>query len=440
MDHFKQEKTFSSNKLGFHYFLDDERFNKEDAHLWIKKLNEINAKWLVVNNPNKRAIPEEFIKSFLGSGIDLIVNFNQQLNSQNSQSNIRTLLDVYGKWGLKFACLFEKPNLLSSWGEIEWNKQNIVEIHLNKFIQFAKICIENNIKPIFSPLFPGGDYWDLAFLEESLKTLASTASPNVLNNIILSAFGWTHGHSIEWGSGGKKKWINSKPFKVSQNSQDQKGFRTYEWYLEISKKVLGRKLPIFIFEAGKNNSKESEDQISASDKLPIIPNLLSGANIYDPEEPSHLLSPLPNEVLGCALFILSANSNGNYSPYRWFKSNGEPLELAINLGAKNNYLDEKKDFIPITTEPIEESYHFKYHRFILIADELRNDMPILLEKLDTYIREFKPQIGFSINEALNAAHILIITENKAKDPFILEDSQYRKSVIKIITPAEISTL
>jgi hypothetical protein len=440
MDHFKQEKTYTSNKLGFHYFLDAERFKQEDASLWINKLKEIGAKWLVVSNPHERAIPEDFIRSFSRSGINLVVNLNQQLNSQYVLKKILPLLQVYGKWGLKYACLFEKPNIKSSWGEIEWNKQNIVETHLDKFIQFAQTCTNNNIKPIFSPLFPGGDYWDLAFLEESLKGLALKASPKVLNNIVLSAFGWTFGHSIEWGAGGKKKWINSKPFTVDQNAQDQKGFRTYEWYLEISKKVLGVKLPIFIFEAGKNNGNDNEKTLFAPDNLAIVPNLLSGENIFNPQKPTQLLSPIPKEVLGCFLFILSASQDQNYFPYRWFESAGEPLEIAMNFGAKKNVSEGEKDIDPYPSMSVEKEMNFKHRRYILIMEELQNNMPILLEKLDAYIREFKPQIGFSQKEALNSAYILAITENKERNVFGLEDGNVINSVVKVITPEEISTL
>jgi len=443
MDHFKQEKTFSSNKLGFHYFLDDERFNQKDARLWIQKLKEVNAKWLVVNNPNERAIPEDFIRAFSGSGINLIINFNQQLNSQYDLTNIHPLLHVYGKWGLKFACLFEKPNIISSWGEIEWNNQDIVKTHLKKFVQFAQASVENSIKPIFSPLFPGGDYWDLAFLEESLKGLALYAAPEILNNIVLSAFGWTWGHKIEWGSGGKNKWTNAKPYQTDQDSQDQKGFRAYEWYLEISEKVLGKKLPIFIFEAGFHNIDNfgvTKNPSYPPESFSSIPNLLSGGNIYDPQNQTQLLSPIPNQVLGCALFVLSASVDQKYFPYRWFKSTGEPLELATTFGAEKQYSIEKKINILDENKIIEKVFQFKYRRYIFVADELKNDMPNLLEKLDPYIRKFKPQIGFSKIEAINAAHILAITVNKEKDPLNLEESQSRKSVIKIVTPDEIAAL
>ena len=397
MDHLTQEKTFISNKLGFHYFLDVEQFNTADSYLWIQKLQEINAKWLVIQNPQDRAIPEEFIRSFSAAGINLIIDFNEDVSSDVDLSSLSTLLNVYGKWGVKYAYLFEKPNLQSKWGDIRWNNQDIVTTHLNKFISFAQLCVKNHIKPIFSPLSPGGDYWDLAFLEESLGSLASLAASDINNNLILSAFGWDWGHSIEWGSGGKKKWPETKPFHQKQNTQNQQGFRTYEWYLELSEKVFGKRLPIIILEAGIPNDCFTGNSMNTvnTDTLFAITHLLAGENVFNPQNPEMLLSPIPSEVIGCNFFILSAQMENKYFPYRWFTPKGDPLAPARTLGLTDNTPTIQTEEQPAQiNNPIEE-FHFKYRRYILFSDSLKQDMPSLLEKLDPYIRNFKPHMGFS---------------------------------------------
>ena len=394
MDHLAQEKTFISNKLGFHYFLDVEQFNPADSNLWIQKLREINAKWLVIKNPQDRAIPEEFIRSFSDAGINLIINFNEDVSSDVDFSSLSTLLNVYGKWGVKYAYLFEKPNLQSKWGDINWNNQDIVKTHLNKFISFAQLCEKYHIKPVFSPLFPSGDYWDLAFLEESLKGLASLAASLINNNLILSAFGWNWGHSIEWGSGGKKKWPESKPFHQKQNTQNQQGFRTYEWYLELSEKVFGKRLPIIILEAGIPNDRFTGNSLKTvhTDDLFAITHLLAGENVFNPKKPEILLSPIPSEVIGCNFFILSAQMEKKYFPYRWFTPKGVPLAPARTLGLTDDAptMQTEKHSAKMNN-PIEE-FHFKYRRYILFSDSQKQDMPSLLEKLDPYIKKFKPHI------------------------------------------------
>ncbi len=441
MDHLTQEKTFTSNKLGFHYFLDVEHFKTADSHLWAHKLQEINAKWLVIQNPKDRAIPEEFIRTFSEAGVSLVINFNEDVCSDVNFSNLTTLLNVYGKWGVKYAYLFEKPNLRSKWGNIKWNTHDIVEKHLKLFIPFAQLCVENRIKPVFSPLFPGGDYWDLAFIEKSLEGLAHT-TPQIKNNLVLSAFGWDWGRSIEWGSGGKNKWPKTKPFQKKQNTQNQQSFRTYEWYLELSEKVFGKKLPIIILEAGIPNGcfAENSADTAHTDISFAITNLLNGKNVYDHQNPEQLLSPIPPEVIGCNFFVLSAQTEKKYFPYRWFTPKGFPLPPALTLGLTSNVPILQTEKTPSQINIPIKQFQFKYRRYILFSDSLKQDMPNLLEKLDPYIRKFKPHLGFSKVEAANAAYILFITDKKKE--FLSDEIETlsENCIIKIIFPNEIAEL
>jgi len=441
MDHLTQEKTFTSNKLGFHYFPDVEHFKTADSHLWTHKLQEINAKWLVIQNPKDRAIPEEFIRTFSEAGVSLVINFNEDVCSDVNFSHLTTLLNVYGKWGVKYAYLFEKPNLRSKWGDIKWNTHDIVEKHLKLFVPFAQLCMENRIKPVFSPLFPGGDYWDLAFIEKSLEGLAHT-TPQIKNNLVLSAFGWDWGRSIEWGSGGKNKWPKTKPFQKKQNTQNQQSFRTYEWYLELSEKVFGIKLPIIILEAGVPNGcfAENSADTAQTDISFAITNLLNGKNVYDHQNPEQLLSPIPPEVIGCNFFVLSAQTEKKYFPYRWFTLKGFPLPPALTLGLTSNVPILQTEKSPTQINIPIKQFQFKYRRYILFSDSLKQDMPNLLEKLDPYIRKFKPHIGFSKVEAANAAYILFITDKKKE--FLSDEIETLSGncIIKIISPNEIAEL
>jgi len=441
MDHLTQEKTFTSNKLGFHYFLDVEHFKTADSIFWAHKLQEINAKWLVIKNPKDRAIPEEFIRAFSEAGISLVINFDEEVCSEVNFSNLATLLNVYGKWGVKYAYLFEKPNLRSKWGDTKWNTYDIVEKHLKSFVHFAQLCVENRIKPVFSPLFPGGDYWDLAFFEKSLEGLAHT-TPQIKNNLVLSAFGWDWGRSIDWGSGGKNKWPKTRPFHKKQNTQNQQSFRTYEWYLELSEKVFGKKFPIIILEAGVPNGcfVENSADTAPTDISFAITNLLNGKNVYDPKNPEQLLSPIPSEVIGCNFFVLSAQTEKKYFPYRWFTPKGFPLPPALTLGLTSDVSTPQTEILPAQTDIPIKQFQFKYRRYILFSDSLKIDMPNLLEKLDPYIRRFKPHLGFSKVEAANAAYILFITDKKKE--FLSDDIEAlpENCIIKIISPNEIAEL
>ena len=301
--------------------------------------------------------------------------------------------------------------------------------------------MENHIKPVFSPLFPGGDYWDLAFIEKSLQSLAHS-TPQIKNNLVLSAYGWDWGRSIEWGSGGKNKWPKTKPFHKKQNTQDQQSFRTYEWYLELSEKIFGKKLPIIILEAGVPNDSFVKCSVdTAPTVIPFaITHLLNGKNVYDPRNPELLLSPIPPEVIGCNFFVLSAQNEKKYFPYRWFTPKGFPLSPALTSGLTNNVSTPQTEKNPAQINTPIKQFQFKYRRYILFSDSLKHNMSSLLEKLDPYIKKFKPHLGFSKVEAANAAYVLFITDEKKE--FLSDDIETlsENCIIKTISPNEITEL
>ncbi|MCD6355880.1 MAG: hypothetical protein J7L66_01235 [Anaerolineaceae bacterium] len=444
MDHLIREKTKKINsRLGFHYFLDSERFQDTDAEFWVNILHKFNTKWLVIKNPKNRAVPEEFIRRIEKNNINIVLDLNQDLKNNTDFAGIRTLIEVYGKWGVKYAYLYQKPNSFTSWTEKDWDSLDIVKEHFKKFYRFADICIANNVKPIFSPLYPGGNYWDLAFLEKSLSLISLNCSQAVVRNLILSAYGWDWGHSINWGAGGKSKWPAAGPFSKNKDTQNQQGFRTYQWYLEISEKILGQKPPIIILEAGKPGEPISNFLNTAENyapKVKIISRLLSGVNVYSPHDSNHLLASIPKEVIACTFFILSADHESDLLPYRWFAADGSPLKPAQIITNKNLSVFGKNNGSNKSIKNNGNStVQFKYNRYLFISKPLRRQMPTLLEKLDPYIRKYRPHIGFSLLEASNAAYVLIIANDK--EAFLKESADILpdKSVVKIISENEINS-
>lgn len=313
MDHLSVEKSVRTNRLGFHYFRDVENFTSTDTKKWVDLFLDFNAKWLIVQNPRNRAIPEYFIKSFSDAKINIIVDFNLTSHKDIDLSEIEPLLNVYGKWGVGYSNLCLQPNAKAFWGENLWNSVDIVEAHTSSFHNFAKLCIDKNIKPILPPLHPGSDYWDLAFLERSLSFLKTNPSNSIIDSIVLSAYGWDWNLPITWNANGKNKQSTIKPFGERNSSKGQLGFRNYEMYLKISEKVFGKKLPIIIFEAGIPNGKFKDSEYVKEKRetnITTIIGLLAGNNIYDPQNPSQILSPIAKEVLSCNFFVLSVHSEG----------------------------------------------------------------------------------------------------------------------------------
>ena len=441
MDHLSKEKIVHTNKFGFHYFRDVENFTLSEAKKWANVLLDFNVKWLVVQNPKNRAIPEYFIKSFSSAKITIIVDFNLTSYKDFNLSEIEPLLNVYGKWGVKYANLFHQPNTQAFWGESKWNSMDIVKAHSGSFHNFAKLCMDKNIVPVFPPLHPGGEYWDLAFLERSLSLIKTDLPQFIIDSMSMSVYGWDWNHPISRNTNGKLKPSTMKPFAERTSSKNQIGFRTYETYLKIAERVLGNKLPVVIFEAGIPNGNFRDNEYVKEKRevnLTTITKLLAGENVYDPQDQSQILASIARDVLCCNFFVLAVDSDERYQPYGWFNPDGSPTHLTSsihpllatgNRGSKH----------PVIKEKISNA-HYAYNRYIYFSHSLMNEMPALLEVLDPYIRKFKPRIGFSLMDAEKSAHILIITSDpenfRSEQAHILSNN----SIIRIISPIDLNNL
>ena len=72
----------NNHHFGLHYFIDAERYSDTDANLWAARLREIGAEWIVLKNPENRAIPESFIQTFTKNGLNIIGLYIQSLTQR----------------------------------------------------------------------------------------------------------------------------------------------------------------------------------------------------------------------------------------------------------------------------------------------------------------------------------------------------------------------
>lgn len=408
--------------------------------LWLPRLQELNAAFLVLKSPTKRAIPENFITTLAKQKIDLVMDFNLPLSEKTPWADIETLLRAYGKWGAKYALLNHQPNNQAAWGEKYWKQTGLVKSHTKQFIEFAKLALDCGLKPIFSPLVPGGDYWDTAFLQEALQILSKSADPFIINNMIMSAYAWDFDKSLDWGKGGQKVWKNTRPYKVPRSSQDQRGFRAHEWYTECTQKILGKSLPIMLFQAGINmapNGKEFGNQAPNTTRLQYIYSLLKGKNVYDHENKTNLVNAISPNVLACNFYLLCADDTSNKN-FAWFSPKGMPTQVSRKIFRKFGQADNANaKASPHRKENEQPKNHFKYGRYVLIAESLKPDIQELLKKMHGYITRYKPVIGFSADEAMQSAYILVIAKNGDFSQENIQQLQHNGSLVKVLQPDEI---
>ena len=439
MDHIKTGIDVISNRLGLHYFSDSLHYGEKDLKLWLPRLQQLNAGWLVLNAPTSRAIPEEFISEVAQAGIKPIIDFNLPLSQTTPWADLEVLLRAYGRWGVSHALLNRQPNKQSAWSIEDWRRPDLLQSFTRQFQQFAQLALDCGVKPVYAPLMQGGDYWDLSFLEASLKQLADESSSFLINNLSFSAYAWDQGKSIDWGAGASKVWKGVKAYQVPKGSQDQRGFRAFEWYQDVIQVMLGKKLPMLLFQAGVSDDPQNGKKQTNIEKQGLIYRLLNGENVYDPESPQRLINAISSDVKGCNFYLLSAVDAAERE-IAWFSADGsaqEPAKRILELRQKNDQSKEK------SPEPASVkdagSYVFDHGRYVLIAQSLKPRMQEILQKMHAYISRYKPMVGFSCEDAKKSAYILVIAYAQDFPQQEIEQLQSSGSLVRVIHPDELRT-
>ena len=169
-------------RLGFHYFQDYDHYQMRDLELWVPELASLKASWLVLKAPPTAAIPEEFITGLIQAGIQPILHFDFQVNSAVRPEDLRVLLSSYSRWGIKYVIFFDRPNTKAAWTDGSWSQGDLVERFLDRYLPFVSLAEQNSIIPVFPPLEPGGDYWDLSFLKKVLQLVQQRRSFDFSSN------------------------------------------------------------------------------------------------------------------------------------------------------------------------------------------------------------------------------------------------------------------
>lgn len=443
MDHSGNHEPIFPNRVGFHYFPDILHFNDAEIQRWLPILKRLQAQWLVILTPIERAIPESFIQAFSSEEINLIIDFDLAAGMPFIRSDLEPLIEVYGKWGAKYILLNHTPNLKKSWTPRDWGNSELIANFSNQFIEFARISLDSGIRPVFSPLYPGGDYWDMAFLKNCGFYILDHASDMVINNLTFSAYGWDFGKSLDWGIGGQAAWPQAKAYHTSNGTQDQMGFRSHEWYSAVVESIFSKKFPFLLFQIGLPGEKTHlVPDVHKLDinKLDAMIRLLNRENVFNMEVPGELLNHIPDEVISGNFYLL-ASDNPQDLDFQWFSPLGEALLPAQAFFIRHQPKVETDLYSTgkINKDP-EKNRNFKFNRYILISEQLCEQIPDLLEKLHPYLIRHKPLVGSNQTEAIQSAVIVYISTDFESNNDLLDDLRVNGSLVMTFHPDEIPNM
>ena len=373
-------ETNTNNRIGFQYFPDTAHYTSSDLDTWLPLLTERGASWLVLIGEASRAITETFISALMARGIEPIVHLPLTLPDAPSAADLRVLLRAYASWGVKYVILFDHPNSRAGWTNSGWSQANLVESFLDCFLPLANECLNSGLNVVFPPLEPGGNYWDISFLRNSLLSMQRRGQKNLLDHLVLSSYTYTIGHPLDWGRGGSERWSGNKPYSTPADSQDQIGFNNAEWLQETARLTCGRDYPIVLLGAGLESAGVPA---SAAEQQEVVKRL---STLADPS------------ILAAAFPLVSAD--GTLSDIAGQLKRSTPRTASAAPVVAETPTESTTDATPAPDFPIK-------HYLLLPAYEWGvSDWH--LDVIKPFVRKHQPTVGFSIQEAALAAQVTVI--------------------------------
>jgi hypothetical protein len=428
-------KSKLSTHFGIHYFEDTEHYRELDLLTWLPEMTALDINWTTLISDKEKAIPENFVAGIVQSGISTNVRFRFTFKDVPSVSEIAPLLQSYANWGVNSIQFFDRPNEKSNWLAADWASEDVISKFLDTLYPFVQLASDYGLKTILPPLQPGGSYWDTIFLQKMLSQMLQRF-PQVHDQLILSAYAWTGKHSLNWGAGGSANWPKARPYFTLPDVEDQRGFRVFDWYNEISNEVLGFTLPIVLHQCGIPADPFLPHPIEFDEDEQIDVN----TKIYDLIHPdvnqaATDIQPLPDNILACNFWVFSANENDSWAKQAWFTDNGSPTALGKALQEKvlkgtktpqrlpvaprnhssahsgNPVNPQRKPVLPFINRSKGNKKGFE--NYFLLPQNEPGLVAFFLDALNPYMNIYQPTFGFSLEEAKQSQQVILVGGNQS---------------------------
>lgn len=396
--------------LGFLYSPDARHYSRDDLQRFLPELRAMSASWLTLLATPSLAVPEFFLRELLSHGIEPVVGIVAPPDALPAPAELRPQLRVYAEAGLHYVFFSRHPNMMASWSTEAWLQPDLGARFATGLLPAIATAQEAGLVPLLPPLYPGGDFADIAFLEAELDTIAAQR-PGSFDRIGIAIASYAFGRPLTWGKGGPDRWPDAHPYLTPPGTEDHCGFRLGEWYDTIVRRRFGYSLPLIAIEGGsgapQTNGAASPDAEAAS---AIACAVAAG----DPVD----------AVFCVSLGLLSSGDDARFEAAAYCKADGSRAEAATSLRAlprqRRRFAWEAAPKSPALpqTKPL-------YHYLLLPKLEPTRSRSRILghwgtsdewRTAEAYIRRFRPACGFSPEEAANAEFVTIVGDGLGISP------------------------
>lgn len=380
----------AAGRFGYHYYPDERHFGQKDLETWLPILTSLGARWITLRGSMVRAIPEAFLRGLIDAGVSPIIRIPAQLSDLRTEE-LTPLFGAYARWGVLHVVVSDRPNMRSSWPAAEWGRAALVERYMDRLLPVLQAERAAGLRPVFPALEPGGDYWDTAFLSAALASIARRGQHGLIDDMVLALYAWAYEHPVDWGKGGPSAWPLTRPYNLPDGSQDERGFRLFDWYAQISAAAVAKPLPMLAIAAGVRPNAASEEAGRLAETF------LSEARVL-------MSGDIPESLIGLCFYLLTAEADDPDAASAWFTSPEEPRTFVQTI--RSLIAPDQK---PGISRPAGVSPAAKPVRHYLLLPEGTGDRVAAdWSALGEYVSVFRPAIGFSVAEAKLALEVTLI--------------------------------
>jgi hypothetical protein len=382
----------SQSKLGFHYYPDSQHFTQKDLDYWRPMLVDLGAAWLTLQASADRAVPEFFVRGLVERGIQPVITIPVPVGAARAAA-LAPVFRSYARWGVEHVVVYDRPNLQQSWPAGDWSRAGLVERFLDHALPHLKAQADAGLTPVFPALEPGGDYWDTAFLSASLKGILRRGEQALLKQMVLGAYAWTNGRPLDWGAGGPTRWSEVRPYRTPDGAQDQRGFRTFEWYAQVANTSVGIHPRILVVAGGarRPTNPSAEDTRKHTEQNLGIIRLLN-------EDPA-----CRSLLLNFAFFALASDGDPEEQASAWFPNLQAPLPVVSAFKTRDAAAPSK-----VMPQPEKVLKHV-----VLLPNDRKVARDLWSKAADFALARSNALVGTAADAALQADEVTLVGDVEA---------------------------
>jgi hypothetical protein len=386
--------------IGFHYYPDMTHYSREDLAFWLPELQQLGASWLVLLSDPGIPIPDYFLGGLVSAGIEPLIRVYTPRVEPLDQTALARLCSAYAQLGVHYLHVFNEPNLVAEWQWTEWSKPSLVDRFMDLLIPCLETIGSAGLYPVFTPLAPGGNYWDTVFLKTALDYLVLKGKTHLFEKLAIGMHNYTLNKPLDWGKGGPSRWQDAKPYYTPPGCQDQMGFCLYEWVDAIVRARVGRSLPLLSFENGPIiGAHDSPDHPTVDETSHADMVLQMTRHLVDGHAPDY--------VFNNAFWLLR---NGEGSPFEaaaWVRADGSRLR-AMDALKRVPHPPRRMSFDSTDPMPTPVTAEKPLYHYVLCPTWEWGVSERYWRLLMAYVKAFKPACGFNPDEAALARYVTII--------------------------------